>query len=142
MTKKEFCEALVKLREDNGYSKNAISKTTVLTFQAVLRIERGTSNYALIKPIDYLNAMGYHLEVEGRNTCAIIFEPADAIEWFKQTKGNLSANALASVINVSPAMINFILSGKSSLTINVFLSICNYYNATIKFVKNGRGTKY
>lgn len=138
MTKKEFCEALVKLREAEGCGKNAMCKRTGLTFQALQRIEAGITNYGLVKPIVYLEAIGYHIEVESRNSYLMLFEPSDALEWFRSIRGDTAMSQLASQLGITQSAVSLILSGKSSLTTDVFLSICNYYNAKIKFIKNER----
>lgn len=136
MTKKEFCESLVKLREAEKCGKNALCKRTGLTFQALQRIEAGVTNFGLIKPIVYLDAIGYHIEVEGRNSYLILYDPADAVEWFRSIKGEFSMSQLAPQLGVTQSTISLILSGRNSLTTDVFLSVCDFYNATIKFVRN------
>ena len=102
----------------------------------IRRIEKAKNNFSLSRSISYLDAIGYHIEVEGRNSYLILYDSPEAVEWFKSIKGEVSMSKLAPELGITQSALSLILSGKNSLSIDVFLAICNYYNAEIKFIKN------
>ena len=137
MDRTEFSQKLCEIRNSEGVSTIDMMLSLKVLDSQIRRIEKAKNNFSLAKGIGYLDAIGYHIEVEGRNSYLILYDSTEAVEWFKSIKGEVSMSKLAPELGITQSALSLILSGKNSLSIDVFLAICNYYSATIKFVKNG-----
>lgn len=136
MNRIEFGKKLCDIRNNEGVSMMDMMLSLKVLDSQIRRIEKAKNNFSLAKVISYLDVIGYHVEVEGRNSYLILYDSAEAVEWFKSIKGEVSMSKLAPQLGITQSALSLILSGKNSLTIDVFLAICNYYNAEIKFVRN------
>lgn len=136
MDRTEFSQKLYEIRNSEGVSTMDMMLSLKVLDSQIRRIEKAKNNFSLSRSISYLDAIGYHIEVEGRNSYLILYDSPEAVEWFKSIKGEVSMSKLAPELGITQSALSLILSGKNSLSIDVFLAICNYYNAEIKFIKN------
>lgn len=132
MERNEFCQMLVKSREQAGISKNEMCRRTGLTFARLQLIEAKPNNFIISKPIQYLNAIGCVLCLVKGSACTLVQTEQDVAMWLKESRKNLfSQRTLAQAIGCSYLTIANIERGKTTITIDTLLKIVNALGYTI-----------
>lgn len=133
MNRFEFCQRLVKARENAGVGKNEQCRRTGFTFVQLQLLEAKPNNFAINKAIDYLNALDCKLAIGNNNECVYINKPLDFAVWLKSARnGKFSQRSLANEAGCTYPTIANIEGNKNTVTIDIMLKILDVLGYTVK----------
>ncbi len=132
MDRKEFCEMLVKAREEAGYNKSQLCIESEMLLSQLLRIETAHNNFGLDKSLKYLS--GIHKAVgirKGRKK--IVFSDVEQFaDWLPSTYQEMgSRNALATKIGSDSNVLSNIEKKNTKVSIDTFLKTVNVLGYTV-----------
>lgn len=133
MDRKEFCDLLVRSREEAGIGKNEMCRRTGFTFVQLQLIEVKSNNFAMDKALHYLNNLDMCLCLEKGGEYQKILSIASISNWLKNAReGKYSQRALALEIGCTYSTIANIERGSNKVTIDKFLRLTDKLGYTIK----------
>lgn len=133
MDRIEFCNLLVRAKEQSGKSTNTVSFDLRMQWSTLRRFEKGANNSNMKKVFEYMAVIDSCLHIVSDNSDKTILNYDDLISWItKERNGKYTQRQIAKIINISYVMIANIESRKNSLTIDVFLRIIDALGYTVK----------
>lgn len=124
---------LVKARESVGVGKSEMCRRTGFTFGQLRLLEVKPNNFAMDKPLHYLNCIEMALYLDKENG-SVTFNNATSIgAWLKDArKGIYSQYSLAAVTGCTYQTIANIERGSNTVAIDNFLKLADILGYTIK----------
>ncbi len=133
MDRKEFCDLLVRSREEAGIGKNEMCRRTGFTFVQLQLIEVKSNNFAMDKALHYLNNLNMCLCLEKDGECQQLLSITSISNWLKEARERkYSQRALALEIGCTYSTIANIERGSNKVTIDKFLRLTDKLGYTIK----------
>ena len=133
MTRQEFSEMLVKARKLYGKTQLDVCIETNTSESQVWRIEKGLNNYKVSYCYKYLNVVGALLIVLLPDKQYRIPDYDSLMVFIKrQIDGkDTTYYQFAKTNNISPIILQQVMTGKITMTINVLLKLANALDFTL-----------
>lgn len=136
MDRIEFCNLLVRAKEQSGKSTNTVSFDLRMQWSTLRRFEKGANNSNMKKVFEYMAVIDSCLHIVSDNSDKTILNYDDLINWIiKERKGKYTQRQLAEQIGCAYLTIANIERGATAVSVDTFLKIIDALGYTIKIEK-------
>ena len=133
MERIEFCDLMVKAKENSGISTSDLSFAIKMQWATLRRFEKGIHNFNMKKAIEYLDILNAKICLIKNKKKHVIANYTQLLQWCIESRtGIYTQRTLAEAIGCSYVNMAKIETEKSTMSVDIFLKIAEVLDFNIE----------